>query len=169
MNKKNLIIGAVALLVLVGGYFTFFNGGVGGTTNFSDLSVDSLTNAGTLTQTGALTVGSSGSSLARINRGVCNIHAGANTIAATSTIQLDCQAGTGVLTALSNIPAWTAGDTVFVQQSTSTPTAISGLNLLGASASTTAGYITVRLANTTGTTYTWTAAASSSWQYLFIR
>lgn len=133
------------------------------------LQADGATTLAALSTTGNLTVGSSGDAVSRINQGTCNIHATNNTITASTTIQVDCQAGTGTQTALTNLPAWSAGDTVFVTQSTSTPTTYEGLSILGANSSTTAGFITLKLFNGTGATFTWTAAASSTLQYLHIR
>ncbi len=121
------------------------------------------------TFSGAVTIGSSGTAMSRMNFGECNIHASANTIAATSTVQVDCQSGTGTQTAISDLPAWTAGDAMFLTMATSTNTTVEGLSILGVNASTTAGFITIDLFNGTGTTFTWTANASSSWQYMSIR
>lgn len=150
---------------------------VGGSTRFpnSDLSAKTITSTGAFTASGAaalnstVTVGSSGDSFTRINQGTCNIHAGATTIAATSTVTFDCQAGTGTQTALTNYPAWQSGDTVFVMPATTTPNTIGGLHVNAANSSSTAGFITVDVTNLTGDTFTWTAAASSTWQYLLIR
>lgn len=116
-----------------------------------------------------LKVGQVGTGHTRINSGTCNIHAGVNTISASSSVQVDCQSGTGTQTALSNLPAWAAGDKTFLSFASSTPTTIQGLIINGASASTTAGFITAIISNHTGTTFTWTALASSTLQYLFIR
>lgn len=58
---KNIIIGVLAVLVLVFG-FQAFSGGVGGTTNFNDLSIDTLAVAGTITSTGTITNTSTGTS-----------------------------------------------------------------------------------------------------------
>ena len=126
----------------------------------------------TLASTTATTlkVGQVGSAVTRIVRGTCNMQSNANTIAATTTVQIDCQAGAGgTQSALTNVPAWASGDTVFFGLASSTATSFGGLNVIGASASTTAGYITLQLYNQTGGTFTWTRLASTSHQYLFIR
>lgn len=125
----------------------------------------------TLASTTATTfkVGQEGTGATRINHGVCNIHAASNTIAATTTTQVDCQSGTGTQTAISDMPAWAAGDATFLSMATTTSTVFEGLSILGVNASTTAGYITLDLYNGTGDTFTWSATASTSWQYLNIR
>lgn len=97
----------------------------------------------------------------------CYIRASSQTIAASSTVQVDCQATAGAGTSALN--GVQAGDRVFVTMGTTSPTTFLGLQVLGASASSTAGYITLNVLNGTGDTFTWTAAASSSVQYLDIR
>ena len=127
-----------------------------------DLSVGSTTAT-------ALKIGQTGTRETLGVSGVCNVHSYANTIAASSTATVDCQSGTGTLAALDGIPAWASGDRVLVQQATSTPTTFLGLHILGVSASNTAGYIELKLANLTGDTFTWSETASSSWNYMFRR
>lgn len=114
-------------------------------------------NAGSLFST-------TGTQVNRVNFGTCQIQASANTIAASTTATADCvlAAGTPPGTALTGI---TAGDIVSVTPSTTTPTTYEGLQVHGASASSTPGYITVNLFNGTGATFTWTSAASTSLQY----
>lgn len=112
----------------------------------------------------ALLVGANGTNISRINFGFCNIHTGTGitTIAATTTATLDCQAGTGTATALTGV---TAGDVCLVMAATTTPTTVEGLSILGVSASSTQGYITLKIFNGTGATYTWASAATSSLNY----
>lgn len=109
-------------------------------------------------------IGLNGTPINRENFNNCQIQAAANTIAATSTVTVDCvtTAGNPPGVALSGV---TAGDIVGVFQSTTTPTLSEGLEVRGASASSTPGYITVLLFNGTGATFTWTATASTSFQY----
>lgn len=109
--------------------------------------------------------GLNASQLNRLNFGNCQIQSAANTIAASTTATVDCvlAAGTAPGTALTGV---TAADIVSVSQSTTTPSTFEGVELRGSSASSTPGYITVLLYNGTGTTFTWTAAASSSYQYM---
>lgn len=152
---KNIIVSALVALLVAGGALLVLNGGGGnfaGVTHLSGLSIG----------TSGLKVGSSGSTVTSTKIGNCTIFAYATTIAASSTANVDCQGGAAALTAISGIQA---GDFVFVQMPTTTPTTFEGLQLRGASASTTSGYIHLKLYNGTGTTYTWTAAASSSIQY----
>lgn len=102
------------------------------------------------------------------NFGTCQVQSNANTIAASTTQTVDCVAvaGTPPGTALAGI---TAGDKITMQESTTTSTAFGGVLLLGASASSTSGYITMKLYNATGATFTWTSAASTSFQYFAAR
>ena len=120
---------------------------------------------GASTLTGGATVGSSGTALVRVNSGFCNVQSSTNTITASTTKAIDCGGGTYAATALTGI---TAGDRVLLGQPTTTSTVFGGLQILGASASTTQGFITLIVANNTGFTFTWTAAASTSWPYLVV-
>ena len=136
---------------------------------FSNSASDGgVTSASTTITT--LKIGQNGTALTRVNSGFCNIKTGVATIAASSSIAVDCGGGSFGATALAGI---TVTDRVILGQPTTTP-AIganvgTGLQVLGASASTTAGFITVILFNGTGGIFTWTAAASSSWPYVVAR
>lgn len=119
-----------------------------------------------------LTLGTDGTELASIHTGTGTIWAPANTIAASTTQQVELQSATnGALTA--GLTGITADSTCFVTQASTTPgaTAIGGLVVTGVSASTTAtadaGSIVVKILNLTGTTFTWGSTASSSpyWKY----
>lgn len=112
-----------------------------------------------------MVMGLNATALNRFNFGNCQIQSSANTIAATSTATVDCvlTAGIGPGAALTGV---TAGDITQVLQSTTTPTTNEGIEVRGASASSTPGYITVLLFNGTGTTFTWTSTASTSFQYV---
>lgn len=126
----------------------------------------------TATFTGAVTMasttitshktGQTGTQTSGANWGSCNILSSSNTISATTTATVDCAGGTGNGTALAGI---TAGDNVTLQQGTTTSTVWQGMTILGASASSTSGFITLKLYNSTGGTFTWTTAASSSFRY----
>lgn len=122
--------------------------------------------AGAVSMTSSFTVGSNGTAFTRINGGLCNIKSAVATLAASTSVAVDCGGGALGATALTGV---TAGDRVFLQQSTTTPSisagAGTGLTILGVSASSTSGFITAILFNGTGGTFTWTTAASSSWQY----
>lgn len=133
---------------------------LGGTTNYDTLSASALV-IGTGCNSGFGTC--SGTTITAVNAGSCSIQSSSQTIAASTTATVDCQAGTaGVDAPLTGI---TAGAGTQVTQGTTTPVVYQGLNVLGASASTTAGYITLKLFNGTGATFTWTPTASSSYTY----
>ena len=110
-------------------------------------------------------MGSSGTDIERFNSGFCNIRSSSNTITASSTATVDCAGGSLGNTALTGV---TAGDKVFLMFATTTSTTFGGLKISGVSASSTSGYITAKIYNGTGTTFTWSAAASTSLQYIVI-
>ena len=116
--------------------------------------------------TGNLKLGTNGTSLTAIKTGSCTIWAPANTIDATSTQQAECQSATNG-TLASGLTGITSDSICYVTNASSTNTTIGGIVVGGASASTTAGSIVARIANFTGTTFTWSAVASSTlkWQY----
>lgn len=151
---KNIIIGVLAALVLVFGYFAFSGNGVGGTTN-----VDSLGISGNLTVAGTATYGSGGTAITKIIAPAnCAVIANANTITASSTKDVDC-AVTGL----------TSSDTVTVVATTSVSTTFGGVEILASRASTTAGFATFTLYNATGGTFTWTNTASTSFKAFAIQ
>lgn len=132
--SKNIISSIVASLVvavIVCALFLTGNGGksAGGTFN----TIKQEFNDGFIVNSGTATFGSSGSALTQIIKGTCNLVGG--TIAATSSAAADC-AVTGVQ----------SGDLVFATLATST----AGGVITGARASSTSGYITVRLLNLAG-------------------
>ena len=108
----------------------------------------------------------SGTEITRINTGFCNIRSASITISASSTQQVECQGGTASQVALTGV---TAGDKVFVFPATTTPTTFGGLRILGASASSTAGSITMQVYNATGAAFTWTALSTTSLQYWVVK
>jgi hypothetical protein len=120
---------------------------------------------GDITTTGSVTLGSDGTVLAGIKSGSCTIWAGATTIVASSTAQVECQGGTGGgITAISGV---TSDSICSLQNASSTSTLFGGIVVGGVSASSTSGTIVARIANFTGATFTWNATASSSakWTY----
>lgn len=135
---------------------------VGGTTNYDTISVSGFQiGAGCNNGFGVCT----GSLVSQANFGQCFIQAASQTIAASSTQTVDCQAGTaGINSPLAGI---TAGGGVQVTLGTTSPTLYEGLQIRNASASSTPGYITLNIYNGTGASFTWTAAASSSPIYQF--
>jgi hypothetical protein len=160
MLKNILTSAVVAVVVTVAALLGLHSGSTnssafGGTTHFGSV----------VSAKGGLSVGTTSPTVINnIQAGKCNIRAAANTISASSTVQVDCVSGLN--SALAGV---LAGDTVVVSSSTSTPSTNEGLTILGASASTTPGYITLKMFNGTGNTYTWTAAASSSYSYIDLR
>lgn len=124
-----------------------------------------------------LTIGTQGTSLSRVNKGICFLQPYAATIAATSTVAVECQGtaaiGTPTLTNTTALPGVKGGDEVFVQLSVaSAGQTIAGLHVAGATASTTRdGYITLRVTNLTGTTFTWpiTGTATGTASFITIR
>lgn len=156
MDKTKLALGValVAMVIAIGGYFfPQIKGSVlsfGGVTNYDEVDVD------------ALRVGSgcgAGSSscvaprLDLVAVGTCSLIAPSFTVAASTTVSMDC--------AVSGV---TSGDFVFAQFATST-TLGNGWAINGASASTTAGYATFRVTNWTGASGIIPASLASSTQY----
>jgi len=180
LNKWAGVLALVAIVIAIGGYAypkIQENLGATGTRFPNGLSTNSTSPAvGELQTTtlevdstssfeGAVTVGTSGSGMARINTGFCNIHSTTNTIAATTTATVSCQAGTNTLSALTGV---TAGDICFLSLATTSINVATGVHVAGASASSTAGYIHAEIGNLENNTFTWTAAASTSWPYICI-
>ena len=116
--------------------------------------------------TSTMQIGSNGNMTNQLSFGSCTIYANANTIAASSTQQVACNGNTtGGITAIANIPA---NANCSLIEASSTATTGSGLIVTGASASSTAGSIVAGLSNLTGTTFTWSATASSSAQWNYV-
>lgn len=150
MNKQTIgiVLSIVALAVSIGGYFHVVVPSFGGITNYNELDADVLRIGGT-----------SGTRLAYINTGTCSLIASSFTVAATTTQAMDC-AITGVVST----------DGVFAQFATSTTaTAIGGWQIRGASASTTAGFITMSVVNGTGASAVIPASIASTTKYIILR
>lgn len=190
---KLIAITALLLIVAVVGWFLpksngFLSSGATGTQNIEDYnplvmqagfntakpasftSTLAVSGASTFTAastfTGAFTLGTNGTSMAAIKAGACTIWAPSNTITASTTQQIVCQGsitGNGIVA----ITGITTDAICQLTMASSTNTTLLGLDVQGASASSTAGNIVARLANLTGTTFTWSSAASSSnqWNY----
>lgn len=130
-----------------------YNGGINSALPIqtsSDLTAGSLNTVGLLTA-GSLLIGNGttvGHIVAPAN---CTIIANATTIAASSSKDVDC-AVTGLLPT----------DTVYPIATSSLSTTYLGVDIVEAHASSTAGFATLTIVNQTGTTFTWTAAASTS-------
>ena len=167
MNLKGWIALIVVAIIAIGGWFTPMGksllGAVGSWTNYYGVSVAQFrVGSGCDDEFGTCT----GTSLEGIVTGACTIWTPATTIAASTTQQAVCQSATdGSLT--SGLTGVTADSVCSVRMASSTNTTSNGLVVGGTSASSTAGSIVVQVSNLTGTTYTWTATASSSaqWKY----
>lgn len=128
---------------------------------------------GNISSTGTFKIGSSGTSMDQVNTGTCYLRPYASTIAATSTVAVDCQATAAWnASGVSALAGIVAGDSCILQLATSTAgTTFAGIRAIGASASTTSGFIEANIANMTGTTYTWpvTGTASGTASYICTR
>ena len=169
MNNKIIVGTLVAVAIIaIGGYF-FPTVAPQVLPDFSGITnYDSVTITPTVSGEG-LKVGTNGTAIGGIKAGACTIWAGATTIAASTTAQVVCQSATdGSLT--SGLTGVTTDAICQLTMASSTNTTSNSLIVAGVSASSTAGSIVARLSNLTGTTFTWTAAASSSsqWNYTCI-
>lgn len=173
LNLGSGILAVVAIVIALtsGGSGASFGAATSGNvTNFTALDVEDgyyVDGTQVFNGSGSLIVGTSGSTISFLKTGTCNLSTGGTaSINATSTLTVDCGAGEKGSTAIAGI---TAGDKVFLQMPTTTPTTFLGVNVIGANASSTTGFITLTLFNGTGAAYTITPAASSSIQYWVAR
>ena len=164
-------VGVVALIIAIIGVYSPVAKEVaqlGGLTNFDEVGTTDgyeVDNSQVIDGNGDLVLGTT---INAIRTGSCTIWAPATTITATSTQQVECQSATGG--DISTITGVTADSICDLNMASSTNTTIGSLAIGGVSASSTAGTIVARLINLTGTTFTWTAVASSSpkWNYMCI-
>lgn len=194
-NQKILAAGIViaiviASLLVLGGHK---NGNVGAiapsdlaASNFTEVTASNGLAVGTsqqfqISSAGAVTLGASGTAVANLAIGTCYIRPRATTIVASSTAIVECQGtaaiGTpytvlgGTQTALTGVAS---GDFVQVQLATTTAMGGSagsqnlGLVIIGATASSTQGFIQLLIANNTGGTFTWPTTGSASGTASFI-
>lgn len=162
MRNSAFIVALVAVVIAIAAFFfpsagSNILGAVGSWTNYYGVSsAQQRVGSGCDDEFGTCT----GTTVSGFNFGTCYVQSASATISASSTATVDCQASTnGTQSALTGV---TTNDSVSVMFSTTTPTTYEGLQILGASASSTAGYITMKVFNGTGTTFTWTAAASTT-------
>jgi hypothetical protein len=113
-----------------------------------------------------LTVGNSGTAVAGVNFGTCNLDSGSGAFGAFQTKAIDCGGGSLGETALTGI---TAGDNVSIIMPTTTPASLNSIVITGVAASSTAGFITVSLTNASSSAVTLTSAATTSLQYRAVR
>lgn len=178
MSKKSIYIGIVIVVLLIIGYFGYYKftnhpitGGAVSGQLIEDVDPYFRNNGGMNTNlpiqmggTSTFTLGSTGTAITAHNFGTCYIAPYAATIAASSTVSVDCQgtlawgaSGTSALTGI------TSADNVQLQLSTTTAVStLMGLHVAGVSASTTAGHIELKISNMTGTTYTWPTTAGTA-------
>lgn len=171
---KENIIGAVAALALFIGVVLWFHQPAlkMAPTNFGATSAGGLlaenyipyilynggySSAKDLNITGGVTFGSSGTTFTQFQKGTCSLIAPSFTVAASTTVSMDC-AVTGVV----------SGDIVFADFATSTVGG-NGWAVDGSSASTTSGFITLRVTNWTGASNVIQSSIASSTDYLIIR
>lgn len=146
MNKTT-IVAVIALIIAIIGVFTPSAAKLlGGVTNYDEIDAT------------AIKIGSSGSRIGPIISGTCSLVASNYSVTASTTVPMDC-AITGLLTTDTNI---------FVTFATSTVQS-GGWIVTGESASSTAGYATIRVYNATGATAIIPASIASSTPYLVVR
>ncbi len=141
--------------------YVLYNAGFKSAKDFAVSGTSAFTGAVDLTST--FSVGSAGDDFTEMNAGVCYIRPYATTIAASTTATVDCQA-----TALWNASAPSVSalngislnDNIVGTLSTTTAGTVSnGLVLAGISASSTSGFIVLRITNLTGGVFTWPSTA----------
>lgn len=143
---------------------------VGTTRQLTISRLGALVSSAATSLTSTLTIGSSGDAIARVNAGTCYIRPRATTITASSTVIVECQAtaatktpygtATGAHSALTGV-----AENDFVQAKLSTTTANQawgGLDIIGASASSTQGFIQLIIQNHTGADFTWPLTGSAT-------
>jgi hypothetical protein len=158
MNDKTLPIVAFVLIlgIAIGGYFFPKAGAAfGGITNYDTVSASGLAIGVGCNSFGAAC---GGTTITQVIKGTgILVMPNYSSLAASTTLAADI-AVTGVV----------SGDTVFAQFATSTANG-AGWEVVGVSASSTSGFITLRIINNTGTTATIPASIASTTQYLILR
>ena len=156
MNNQKLSLGValVAVIIAIGGYFypsvsaSVFGANATGPAHYQTESFWQ-----------GLQLGQRGSVISNALFGKCSLISNNFTVTASTSVAMDC-AVTGA----------TSADTVFGNFATSTAsTAGPGWEVVGVSASSTAGYDTFRITNGTGATATIPASLASSTEYLNLR
>lgn len=154
MDKANIALGTglVAIVIAIVSIFSVHSlgGQVAGSTTPGTRFVHGLTIGN------PAVLGTNPTNLSKLLMGTCSLISGAYNIAASSTVAMDC-AITGVVST----------DGVFAQFATST-NAVQGWSVAGASASSTAGYITLSVVNGTGAAAIIPASVASSTKYIIL-
>lgn len=148
MNKNSLalILAVVAIGIAIGAVVYKVGPSFGGVTNYDEVDVSALKVNTT-----------NGTRLGAVMAGTCSLIANSYTVAASSTVQMDC-AITGVVST----------DGVFAQFASSTP-GFGGWSIRGASASSTAGFATISVVNGTGGSSLMPASIASTTKYIVLR
>ena len=145
-------VGLVAIVIALIGLFATANtapvaGGISNGTGFTHgISVGNTA-----------TLGVAPTNISKILTGTCSLIAPSFTVAASSTVPMDC-AVAGV----------TSSDTMVMTEFASSSVVGSGWAIDGSSASSTAGYLTMRITNWTGASAIIPASIASTTQYLVI-
>lgn len=168
-SSKSSVLGWVAIVIaLIACVGTFFaspspsgpTAGENGTRYPHGVSVGytSSSPGGVAPTDGKLTIGVTGTPLADVKAGTCSLIASSYTVAASSTVPMDC--------AIANV---VSTDVPFAQFATSSTATFGGWSIRGASASTTAGFITISVVNGTGASGVIPASIASSTKYFVMR
>lgn len=166
MNNPGLsfVVALVAVIIAIGSYFHAVPsfGAASGQSHFQKESFLQGLAAGVRDQfsvdnLGKVTIGASGTAVTQLLKGTCSLIGDTYTVIASTTKAFDC-AVTGALT----------GDLVFPGNATSTVAGLGWENSSG-SASSTAGFITIRVSNSTGANAVIPASVASSTPYFILR
>lgn len=177
MNNTPKLLPAVLVAVviaIVGGWMLFHSGTPVGTTA-NQTSTAGYYNAGlgfkvngttVINSSKQLVLGTSGTAITGLVYGTCQVVAYSTTISASSTAQVDCSSN-GMATG--TISGLTASQLVDAWATTTLSSVSQGVSIVASHGSSTAGIITLRISNGSGTTFTWSGAASTSVAYWAVR
>jgi len=152
MNKSTFALGLAVVAIVIAAFGTFhsYAPSFGNkTASFWDATLGYYVNGVAVINSSGIPTGPSS--------GTCSLIATSFTVAASTTVSMDC-AVTGVV----------SGDIVFAQFATSTTNG-NGWTVGSVSASTTSGFITLRVNNWTGASGIIPASVASTTQYSFYR
>lgn len=152
MDNKTLAWGGILIAIVIASAALFFAAQpaaptASGVTNYDELDATAIKIGGT-----------NGTRLGPIMTGICSLIAPSFTVSASSTVPMDC-AITGV------VPT----DGVFAQFASSTAATFGGWSIRGASASSTAGFVTISVVNGSGGTGVIPASIASTTKYIVLR
>lgn len=150
MTDTKVWVALIAVAIIAAGGYLFPKaaaGLFGGVTNYDEVDASALRIGGTnSTRLGLLTFGT------------CNLIASSYTVAATTTVAMDCA-----------ITGATPTDGIFGQFATSTQIGSGGWSIRGASASSTAGFATFSVVNGTGASNVIPASIASTTKFILLR